>query len=50
MFLDRGSSTINGMTGTQGPLCWEAIADALMLAEPMGEAARRRSMKTSIGP
>ena len=49
-FLIMEADTINGMTGTQRPLYWEAIADALMPAEPMGEAARRRSMKTSIGP
>ena len=38
-FLIMEADTINGMTGTQGPLYWEAIADALMPAEPMGEAA-----------
>ena len=50
-FLILEADTINRMTGTQGPLCWEATGGALMQAEPMGEAARRRwSMKTPIGP
>lgn len=50
-FLILEADTINGMTATRGPLCWKALGDGLMPAEPMEEAARRRrSVKTSIGP